>query len=330
MQKKLILSVLTASLLTACGGSGNDAVTPKPVDPAQQGGAPQAPGNPQFNVPDNNQQQPNNPQNPQQPGNNQQQPGNNQQQPNNPQQPQQPEPVKSLTADYSADSDYDWGDDYDGYDTFTLKVGGKTLVKEVRGEKKQTFDLTAVPLGFNTLTAENKYTGSNNAEYKSDVTLRSYRGYYAGAYAYGKDSRANPLDDDAAPYYSPTVTLPNSGTAIYAGKVFNDRAANDADLTYTINFGQKKGSGTVAAANGRPELTLQEKAITRFASAFGNTHGVDDGDVRSANGNITGSYNLHIAGPNAEEIVGGLNYGPSGNTHETEQVFYGKRGDITP
>ena len=326
MQEKLILSVLTACLLAACGSSGNDAAAPKPVDPAPQDNAPQAPGNPQFNVPDNNQQQPNNPQNPQQPGNpqNPQQPGN----PQNP--PQQPEPVKSLTADYSADNDYNWGDDYDGYDTFTLTVGGKTLVKEVRSEKKQTFDLTAVPLGFNTLTAENKYTGSNNAEYKSDVTLRSYRGYYAGAYAYGKDSRVNPLDDDAAPYYSPTVTLPNGGTAIYAGKVFDARAANDADLTYTIHFGQKKGSGTVAAANGRPALTLQEKAITQFASPFGNTHGVDDGDVKSADGNITGSYNLYIAGPNAEEIVGDLNYGPSGNKHETEQVFYGKRGDITP
>ena len=162
------------------------------------------------------------------------------------------------------------------------------------------------------------------------MTLRSYRGFYAGALAYGKDSRANPLDDDYTPYYSPTVTLPNSGTAIYAGKVFNDREANDADLTYTVNFGQKKGSGTVAAANGRPELTLQEKAITQFASPFGKTHGVDDGDVRNADGKITGSYNLYIAGPNAEEIVGDLNYGPSGNKHETEQVFYGKRGDITP
>lgn len=315
MQKKLVLSVLIASLLTACGGSSdnsnsNPQITPPP--PSDNNNTPQQPGD--------NQQQPNNPQNPQQPGN-----------PQNP--PQQPEPVKSLTADYSTDNDYNWGDDYDGYDTFTLTVGGKTLVKEVRGEKKQTFDLTAVPLNtqnIQTLTAENKYTGSNNAEYKSDVTLRSYRGFYAGALAYGKDSRANPLDDDYTPYYSPTVTLPNSGTAIYAGKVFNDREANDADLTYTINFGQKKGSGTVAAANGRPELTLQEKAITQFASPFGKTHGVDDGDVRNADGKITGSYNLYIAGPNAEEIVGDLNYGPSGNKHETEQVFYGKRGDITP
>jgi lipoprotein GNA1870 len=298
MQKKLVLSVLIASLLTACGGSSDNS-------------------NPQITPPPSNN------------NNTPQQPGNNQQQPNNPQNPQA-EPVKSLTADYSTDNDYNWGDDYDGYDTFTLTVGGKTLVKEVRGEKKQTLDLTAVPLGFKTLTAENKYTGSNNAEYKSDVTLRSYRGFYAGALAYGKDSRANPLDDDYTPYYSPTVTLPNSGTAIYAGKVFNDREANDADLTYTINFGQKKGSGTVAAANGRPELTLQEKAITQFASPFGKTHGVDDGDVRNADGKITGSYNLYIAGPNAEEIVGDLNYGPSGNKHETEQVFYGKRGDITP
>ena len=298
MQKKLVLSVLIASLLTACGGSSDNS-------------------NPQITPPPSNN------------NNTPQQPGNNQQQPNNPQNPQA-EPVKSLTADYSTDNDYNWGDDYDGYDTFTLTVDGKTLAKEVRGEKKQTLDLTAVPLGFKTLTAENKYTGSNNAEYKSDVTLRSYRGFYAGALAYGKDSRANPLDDDYTPYYSPTVTLPNSGTAIYAGKVFNDREANDADLTYTINFGQKKGSGTVAAANGRPELTLQEKAITQFASPFGKTHGVDDGDVRNADGKITGSYNLYIAGPNAEEIVGDLNYGPSGNKHETEQVFYGKRGDITP
>lgn len=300
MQKKLVLSVLIASLLTACGGSSDNSNS-----------------NPQITPPpsDNN--------------NTPQQPGDNQQQPNNPQNPQA-EPVKSLTADYSTDSDYDWKEIYNGYDTFTLKVDGKTLVKEVRGEKKETVDLTAVPLGFKTLTAENKYTGDNGAEYKSDVTLRSYRGFYASALAYGKDSRANPLDDDAGYYYSPTVTLPNSGTAIYAGKVFNDHAANDADLTYTINFGQKKGSGTVAAANGRPELTLQEKAITQFASPFGKTHGVDDGDVRNADGKITGSYNLSIAGPNAEEIVGGLNYGPSGNTHETEQLFYGKRGDITP
>ena len=304
MQKKLVLSILIASLLAACGGSSDNSNSNPQIapPPSNNNNAPQPPGN--------NQQQPNNPQ--------------------HPQQPQQPEPVKNLTADYSDDSDYDWDGIYKGYDTFTLKVDGKTLVKEVRGEKKQTFDLTAVPLGFKTLTAENKYTGSNNAEYKSDVTLRSYRGFYAGALAYGKDSRANPLDSDSTPYYSPTVTLPNSGTAIYAGKVFNDRAANDADLTYTINFGQKKGSGKIAAANGRPELTLQEKTITQFASPFGKTHGVDKGGVRSANGNITGSYNLYIAGPNAEEIVGDLNYGPSGNKHETEQVFYGKRGDITP
>ena len=155
MQKKLVLSVLIASLLTACGGSSDNSNS-----------------NPQITPPpprDNN-NTPHNSQNPPQPDN-----------PQNP--PQQPEPVKSLTADYSTDNDYNWGDDYDGYDTFTLTVDGKTLAKEVRGEKKQTLDLTAVPLGFKTLTAENRYTGSNNAEYKSDVTLRSYRGFYAGALA---------------------------------------------------------------------------------------------------------------------------------------------------
>ncbi|WP_298640241.1 factor H binding protein domain-containing protein [uncultured Cardiobacterium sp.] len=296
MQEKILLSVLTACLLAACGGSSSDNSNPQITPP---------PGN-------NTPQQPGGPQTPQQPDN-----------------PQQPQAVTKLTADYSADNDYDWGADYNGYDTFTLKVGDKPLVKEVRGEKKQTFDLTAVPLGFHTLAAESQYTGSN-PEHKAEVTLRSYRGFYGGAHAYGKDGSTSPLDAGDEAYLSPTATLPANGTATYTGTVFDAHDANDAALAYRIDFGQKKGSGTVAAANGRTALTLQEADITQFSTAFGNTHGVDSGGVRSTDGSISGTYDLGIAGPNAEEIVGSLSYGATGQVPDINQVFYGKRGDITP
>ena len=191
----------------------------------------------------------------------------------------QPQAITRLTADYSVEKNYVWGVFHEGYDTFTLKVGGKTLAKEVRNEKKRTLDLSVVPLGFHALTAENQYTGSNKAAYKSDVTLRSYRGYYAGTYAYGKDGSENPLDDDFEVYLLPTVTLPSSGIATYAGKVFDDRPINDADLTYRIDFGKKKGSGTVAATSRHPELTLQEASITHYASPFDHAYGVKEGSL---------------------------------------------------
>lgn len=283
MQKKLILSVLITSLLTACGGSSdnsNPQVTPQATANSQQA-----------------------------------------------------QRLTTFTL-------HDVGDFWDtiktqGYATHNLSVGNKTLASSARGQTTIQLDLTAVPEGFSApLPARVSYTGGSRAAHNADVTLRSYRGFYAGAFIYDKEDFDNALDYDYQVYGKPTQAneLPTRGNATYTGRAFNIHPADDRAFTYRIDFANKRGSGSVAAQGNHPELILKEAALAYEDSPFGAAFAVswDNGKVAAADNSIIGQYELFVAGPGAEEVAGALSYTPAANASETDLIFYGKRGDITP
>jgi len=331
MQEKFILSALTLCLLAACGGSdGNtnsDGISPAPPSYA----APLPPGStrrPQSDAQEDDAQLPG-----QQPGN--QQPGNNNQQPgnrppgNNNAQSSQPQPVTTLDTGID---DHFWREGRTDFQTFTLKVGGGELEKAERG-KARHFDLNALSQGFTGPTpAQLEYVG-DSASFGTEVSLRSYRGFYAGAFYHDKEERTNALQHDWQAYASPTkaIELPRRGKATYQGKAFNMDEENDGVLTYNMDFAQKRGSGTVSATTRHAELALREAEIQTLTGDFGKYYGVENGNIGTGNGVTSGRYNLMIAGPNAEEIAGTLTYWPSVNPRNTtNQVFYGKRDEIAP
>ena len=52
--------------------------------------------------------------------------------------------------------------------------------------------------------------------------------------------------------------------------------------------------------------------------------------MAAADNSIIGQYELFVAGPGAEEVAGALSYTLVASANETDLIFYGKRGDITP
>lgn len=320
MQEKYILSALTVCLLAACGGS--DGNTGSGISPAPPGyAAPQSPGS--VAGQQSGTQQGNSQQSGQQSGN----PSGKQQQGKN-QQDKQMQPVTTLDTVVAEDSF--WREGRTNYKTFTLKVGGKELEKAERG-KPRHFDLSALSQGLTgPIPAQLEYAG-DSASFSTEVSLRSYRGFYAGAFYHDKEERTNALQHDWQVYALPTkaIELPRRGRATYQGKAFNLNTENDGNLTYHIDFAKKRGSGTISATASHAELTLRETEIQTLTGDFGKYYGVENGNIGTNDGATSGRYNLTVAGPNAEEIAGSLSYWPSKNPRNTtNQVFYGKRDEI--
>ena len=128
--------------------------------------------------------------------------------------------------------------------------------------------------------------------------------------------------------------IKTEGTATYTGKAFNalsdqtdklDTSRSLADLTYTIDFSTKKGSGEIKGHT--------DQNIYFFTNAFGGVSGskiiLKESDLKEINLNgqavigvegiaeysgesdlfsasAKGSYNLGLYGPNAEEIGGSV------------------------
>lgn len=121
--------------------------------------------------------------------------------------------------------------------------------------------------------------------------------------------------------------MPTSGKATYNGRAFNAVATNDADFRYTINFGSRKGSGEISAAGNHGRLTLNEAPITlhNAYSDYAPVYGVEHGYIAIDGKNTINSYDLVIAGPQAEEIVGDTFL----DNDDQDLVFYGSRGAIS-
>ena len=168
---------------------------------------------------------------------------------------------------------------------------------------------------FSTVTNDGKQASE-------DVTIRSYRGHYASVLettrpntVFSEELNPKSINGFSSDLIAPTDFLPMNAIYTYKGKAFNSVPANDADLTYTIDYGKRRGSGEIAAAGEHGKITLEEAPIRYYSELIAGVsgYGIKDGVAKDA---TTGAYNLGIAGDNAEEIIGHAGYGqqPADNT----------------
>ncbi len=232
--------------------------------------------------------------------------------------------------------EYRWPDELDGYSRYNLLVDGQSLASEDRGTYKQGINSLLLPRGFYSGTAQTVYSGQHEKDQKrtsQDLALRSFRGFYAGAYAYGRHD-GDPVMDYGRMYYTtptPYDNLPTSGRALYQGRVFDHNAQNDAKLNYVIDFGKHVGSGEVSANTLHEKFELAESPIGQHDGLYGTYYGVKGGDVMVNDiytGGKRGTYNLVISGTRAEEVVGDINYLDAYGSPAGQQVFHGERGEV--
>lgn len=238
----------------------------------------------------------------------------------------------------------DWEDG--SSELFESKRNGTTFVTS-RMNQGYTVDSGVLPAGFAEFPAQMHLVVPGGRELTHTQTMRSYKGFHAGVFTTAP--YANDVDKDWSThalylnYLDPSKQLPSSGKATYTGRAFNYDAANDANLRYTINFGTRRGSGEISASRNLGRITLQDAPIRQKTDdEFGNlnAYGVYGGtaSIEDVSGRHVGidTYTLGIAGPNAEEIVGNVNYDattPQGQKSYPEEKilhFHGTRGDITP
>ena len=233
-------------------------------------------------------------------------------------------------------AEYRWPDELDGYSHYNLTVDGQSLASEDRGAYKMGTNSMTLPRGFYSGTAQTEYSSQNDKNKKrvsQDLALRSFRGFYAGAYAYGRHD-GDPVMDTGRMYYTtptPYDNLPTSGRALYVGRVFDHNAQNDAKLNYVVDFSNHKGSGEISANTLHEKFELAEAPIGQHEGLYGTYYGVSKGDVIAHDvytGGKRGTYNLVISGTRAEEVVGDVNYTDPYGNESFQQVFHGERGEV--
>ena len=232
--------------------------------------------------------------------------------------------------------EYRWSDALDGYSHYDLRVDGQSLASEDRGAYKLGINSLTLPRGFYSGVAQTVYRGQHDKDpqrVSQDLALRSFRGFYAGAYAYGRQGGDPDMDIGQMYYTTPTPydNLPTSGRALYVGRVFDYNAQNDAKLHYVIDFTKHVGSGEVSENTQHEKFKLAEAPIGQHEGLYGTYYGVKNGEIttqdRYSDGK-RGTYNLIISGTRAEEITGDLNYiDPYGNP-AGQQVFHAERGEV--
>ena len=122
--------------------------------------------------------------------------------------------------------------------------------------------------------------------------------------------------------------LPTEGRATYTGKAFN--LENNGDLTYNVNFSERKGSGTITGFQKYGTITLEEAPLK--VKPLSKQVGIQDGRAtpeKNATTNLLtpNTYNLDFYGPKAEEI-GGSVYFDYNHDSGTNIGFGGTRGEI--
>ena len=186
-----------------------------------------------------------------------------------------------------------------------------------------------LPFGFNESKGHLSTVTNDGKSASEEVTIRSYRGHYASVLettrpntVFSEELNPKSINGFSSDLIAPTDFLPMNAIYTYKGKAFNSVPANDADLTYTIDYGKRRGSGEIAAASGHGKITLEEAPIRYYSDLIGVTsgYGVKDGVAKEA---ATGVYRLGIAGDNAEEITGYADY--SSQPAENSINFIGTR-----
>lgn len=104
-------------------------------------------------------------------------------------------------------------------------------------------------------------------------------------------------------FKTPVDKFPAEGKATYSGVAFD--AKKQGELTYTVNFADKKGSGKITGLEHIGDLTLEEADI--YKSVSNNDMRVKGNVIAEAwkdQGGVNAGYEANFFGPNAEEIAG--------------------------
>lgn len=166
----------------------------------------------------------------------------------------------------------------------------------IKQELKEHYSL---PVGFNKIS----YLHISPAvEEVGDGILIADRYIYKQPYSvfYSTKTKTSTLADDIWEgrfrvdhiFGEKTTNLPIEGNATYVGKAFN--ADNLGQLTYTVNFSEKTGQGTLSSFDKWADIQL-EKGFIENSGITANAS-MQDGTM--------GKYELGFYDPNAEEIAG--------------------------
>ena len=212
----------------------------------------------------------------------------------------------------------------ENYRNVTLKDKNQTDIAVLdRASNRLSYEHAALPFGLNEMKGQLSTIAGDNKQASEDVTIRSYRGYYASVLetsqlktVFHETHHQKGTNGFRISFIIPTDFLPMNAIYTYKGKAFNSIPANDAALTYTIDYGKRRGSGEISAAGEHGKIILEEAPIRYYSGLIAGTsgYGVKDGAAKDSAG--TGIYVLGIAGENAEEIIGHAEYGsqPAENT----------------
>ncbi|WP_455483699.1 factor H binding protein domain-containing protein [Haemophilus parahaemolyticus] len=121
--------------------------------------------------------------------------------------------------------------------------------------------------------------------------------------------------------------LPTEGRATYTGKAFN--LENNGDLTYNVNFSERKGSGSITGFQKYGTITLEEAPLQ--VKPRSKQVGIKNGRAtpeKNATTSIHETYNLDFYGPKAEEIGGSVYFGDYSGSDTNVIGFSGTRGEI--
>ena len=121
--------------------------------------------------------------------------------------------------------------------------------------------------------------------------------------------------------------LPTEGHATYTGKAFS--LENNGDLTYNVNFSERKGSGTITGFQKYGTITLEEAPLK--VKPLSKQVGIQNGNVTlekdaSIENYSRPGYQLDFYGPKAEEIGGRVSFGSM--SYIDGIGFGGTRGEI--
>jgi len=195
------------------------------------------------------------------------------------------------------------------------------------------YDFSALPVGFSTKPYEMHYT-DNGVPGTEKGDLQIYNQAYSvvfGALLKEEDgSSVTPSDTifdewDVLGLYtekSAVDALVAEGVkATYTGAAFTPK--EQGALSYTVDFGKQKGSGSITGIVATGNITLEEAGLM--------TVGMGEGIVGNATlenpvpGASTSKYALSLYGPKAEEIAGLLWHHGAQYDDGIEVIFAGKR-----
>lgn len=234
------------------------------------------------------------------------------------------DPLFTITLD---------NDDLLGYSQLDIMIDGKKYAYGNMEDRRAAVDPNALPRGLSsTQTLHISVRRADGSTESETVASRSYRGFHSGVMI--SDILrvvADPSEEltglDVS-YYSPTPAagLPSAGRATYHGQAFGFQHDNHADFRYHVNFEDKTGYGEVAANRYHPAIYLARETLRRERDAD-RTYYEFDGSNDYKRG-PSGSYELVLSGPGAEEIIGSVDF-----YHENGGQMlglFGTRGEITP